>query len=190
MPGSGVRSSAVVRAEQPALFRAMLNSNSDVAMQKAMVDALDELDATVGDVETRSFSCSALSKLVDGLQTYAGQPQSRLAAEGAVRAARNFADGLNNAAGTVETVRRDADTAINDAVARVNSLLSEFKVLNDKIIAGTKAGDDVTDMLDNRDQILNSLSSELGSGRFCATTTTWRCSRTAASRCSTASREA
>ena len=162
VPGSGVVVSAIVRAEEPALFRAMINSNSDLAMQKALVDSLDELDATVGDVELDLSPAALLSKLVDGLQTFAGQPQSKLAAEGAVRAARNFSDGLNNAASTIQTVRRDADTAINDSVSRVNTLLTDFKALNDKIISGSKAGDDVTDLLDSRDQILNQLSNEMG----------------------------
>ncbi len=43
-----------------------------------------------------------VSKMTDALQTYSAQPHSQLAAEAAVRAARDLATGLNTAAGVME----------------------------------------------------------------------------------------
>lgn len=162
MPGSGVRTSAVVRAEDPVLFRKVLSSNSQAATYSAVVDSLDVLNNTVNDTELDSSPAAMINKLVDALQSYSAQPHSQLAAEAAVRSARNLATNLNEAAATVKSVRNEADTGIQASVDRVNSLLAQFKSTNDEIIKGTLTGKDVTDYLDQRDEILSNLSSEVG----------------------------
>jgi flagellar hook-associated protein 1 FlgK len=162
IPGSGVKTSGITRAEQPVLFRQILSSSSAAATQSAIVDSLDLLDATVNDVELDSSPAALINKLLSSLQSFSAQPHSQLAAEAAVRSARNLADGLNSAAATVQTVRNDADTGIQASVDRVNSLLSQFEIVNDQIKKGTLSGSDVTDYLDQRDQILANLSNEIG----------------------------
>ncbi|MFA5950158.1 MAG: flagellar hook-associated protein FlgK [Hyphomicrobium sp.] len=162
VPGSGVRVSAVTRAEEPALFRSVLAANSDSNTQSALLESLDELNATVNDVELDASPAGLISKLVDAVQGYSAQPQSKLAAEAAVRAARNLSDGLNSAATVVQNARRDADTGLSSSVTRINSLLEQFDGVNKQIIAGTRSGADITDYLDNRDKILQDLSEHVG----------------------------
>ncbi len=162
MPGSGVRTSAVVRTEDPVLFKKILGSNSQTAMYSARVDSLDTLNNTINDVELDSSPAALIGKLMNALQSYSAQPHSQLAAEAAVRSARNLATGLNTAAATVQSVRNEADTGIQASVDGVNSLLDRFKTVNQEIIKGTISGRDVTDYLDQRDQILHDLSNEMG----------------------------
>jgi len=160
--GGGVRASAVVRAEEPVLFRKILTSGSQTAMYGAVVDSLDILDGTINDVELDSSPAAMINKLLGALQSFSAQPHSQLAAEAAVRSARNLATTLNSAASTVQSVRNEADTGIQASVDRVNSLLAQFKGVNEEIVKGTITGKDVTDYLDQRDEILAGLSSELG----------------------------
>lgn len=162
IPGSGVRTSGITRAEQPVLFRQILASSSAAATHTAVVESLDLLNATVNDVELDASPAALINKMLSALQSYSAQPHSQLAAEAAVRSARNLADGLNGAAATVQTVRNDADTGIQASVDRVNSLLAQFQTVNEQITKGTISGSDVTDFLDQRDQILASLSNEVG----------------------------
>lgn len=162
MPGSGVRTSAVVRTEDPVLFKKILGSNSQTAMYSAALDSLDILNNTINDVELDSSPAALINKLLSSLQTYSAQPHSQLAAEAAVRSARNLATGLNTAAQTVQSVRNEADTGIQASIDRVNSLLGQFKTVNEVIMKGTITGKDVTDYLDQRDQILHDLSNEMG----------------------------
>ncbi len=162
VPGSGVRTSQVVRAEEPALFRTMLGANSDASAQQVIVDALDILNTTINDVEQDASPAGLLAKFSDALQGFAAQPQSQLAAEGAVRAARSLSNGLNDASSVVQKARQDADSAMASSVDRINTLLARFDTVNKEIVTGTQSGTDVTDHLDTRDQILNELSAELG----------------------------
>jgi flagellar hook-associated protein 1 FlgK len=162
IPGSGVRTSRVVRAEDQVMFRKILTSSSQAATYSAMVDSLDYLDGTINDPELDVSPAALISKMTDALQNYSAQPHSQLAAEAAVRAARDLATGINTAAGVVRDVRNQADTGLQASVDRVNSLLSQFKTLNDEIVKGTVQGRDVTDYMDQRDEVLANLSNEVG----------------------------
>jgi len=162
MPGSGVRTSGVTRAEQPVLFRQILSSSSSSAMNGAIVDSLDLLNSTINDVELDSSPAAQINTFLSAMQSYSAQPHSELAANAAVRSARDLANGLNSAAATVQTVRNDADTGIQASVDRVNTLLAQFQGVNDQITKGTLGGTDVTDYLDQRDEILANLSNEVG----------------------------
>lgn len=162
LPGSGVRTSAVVRAEDPVLFRKILSSSSQTAMYSAVVDSVDMLNSTINDVELDSSPAALINKLMSALQSFSAQPHSQLAAEAAVRSARSLASGLNSAAAAVQSVRNEADTGIQASIDRVNSLLTQFQSLNDEIIKGTITGRDVTDYMDQRDEVLANLSNEIG----------------------------
>jgi flagellar hook-associated protein 1 FlgK len=59
-------------------------------------------------------------------------------------------------------VRAQADADIASSVARVNDLLAQFETVNNRIKLGASAGADITDDLDQRDQLLKSLSEEIG----------------------------
>ena len=48
------------------------------------------------------------------------------------------------------------------SVDHINTLLSQFEAVNREIVGGTRRGDDVTDQLDQRDQVLASLADEIG----------------------------
>ena len=162
LPGSGVKSSQVVRAEQPVLFRKVLTSSSAAATHGARLDALNFLNSTINDVELGASPSALMNSFSNALQSFSAQPHSKLAAEAAVRAARDLSDGLNSAAKTVQQVRNESETGIQASVDRINSLLAQFKTTNDTIVKGTIMGSDVTAYLDQRDEILANLSNELG----------------------------
>ncbi|MBX9864272.1 MAG: flagellar hook-associated protein FlgK [Hyphomicrobium sp.] len=162
MPGSGVRTSGVTRAEDLVLFRKVLASGSSSAMHSAVLDSLDLLNATINDVELDSSPAALINSLSNALQAYSSQPHNQLAAEAAVRSARDLASSLNSAAATVQQVRNDADLGVQSSVNRINSLLEQFQGLNAQIVKGTITGADVTDFMDQRDEILANLSNEVG----------------------------
>ncbi len=162
VPGSGVRTSSIVRAENPVIFRQVLSSSASSAMYQAKVETLDFLDSTINDVELDASPAALLNKFKNALQSYSAQPQSELAAKAAVRSAADLATGLNTAATTVRKARNEADAGIQASVDRVNSLLSQFQTVNDYIVKGTLSGSDVTDYMDQRDEILANLSNEMG----------------------------
>jgi flagellar hook-associated protein 1 FlgK len=162
IPGGGVKLASVTRAANSALYEKLLNASSDSAAQKAIVDALDRLDATIGDPELDASPAALVGKLADALHTYATSPQDAASARAAVAAAVDLAQALNAATGTVQKLRAEADAEMASSVENLNTLLARFEAVNTEIVKGTRRGADVTDLLDQRDQILTGISQEIG----------------------------
>jgi flagellar hook-associated protein 1 FlgK len=160
--GGGVRIASVTRVANQALFDRMLAATTDASAQKAVADALGVLDRTVNDPELDVSPAAQIAKFAAALQQFEQAPQNATLARSAVAAAGDLAGALNNAAQTVQGVRSQADADLADAVSRLNGLLAQFETVNTRIKLGTAAGADVTDDLDQRDQILASISEEVG----------------------------
>ena len=153
---------SVSRASDDALVKNLLSANGDQAQQSAISDSLTQLEATLGTPTNDSTSPAALiGTLQSALQTYAASPQTIAGAQAAVTAADNLAQGLNSASATVQSVRQQADANIASSVSTINSVLSQFKQLNDTIV-NSPAGSDLTDLQDQRDTLLQKLSSDVG----------------------------
>ena len=140
----------------------MLSTSTSAAGEKAIASALDTLDQTINDPDLESSPAAQIAKFAAALQQYAQEPQNTTLARATVTAAGDLANSLNSATQTVQQVRVQADADIASSVSRVNDLLAQFQAVNDRIKLGTSAGADVTDDLDQRDQILTSISEEIG----------------------------
>jgi flagellar hook-associated protein 1 FlgK len=160
--GSGVTIASVVRAEDGRLFQNMISSNAAAGRQEAMVDSLDQLNRTIGDIGEEFSPAAAAAALADSLQQYASAPHQGAFGQNAVFKAQDMATSLNQATATVQQTRTNADRAIADSVTNLNTMLSRFQGFNEDIIKGTRVGADVTDLLDSRDQLLKEISREIG----------------------------
>ncbi len=162
VPGFGVRQASVTRVANVALFNNVLQSTSSASGYRVIADSLGQLEQTVNDTELDSSPAALLQKLNDALQRYSGAPDSLSAGQAAVAAARDVVTSLNNATKVVQTVRSQADADLAGAVGTLNSLLTRYGEVNAEIIKGTRVGADVTDHLDQRDQLLKQISEEIG----------------------------
>ena len=162
LPGGGVKLGPITRATNSALYDKLLGATSDAGAQQAIVDALNLLDNTVNDPELDASPAALVGKLADAIQRYAAAPQNTTAARSAVAAAGDLARALNDATQAVQQLRTQADADIAGATDRVNALLAQFETVNGEIVKGTRRGTDVTDYLDQRDQILASIAEEVG----------------------------
>ena len=153
---------SVSRASDDALLKNLLSANGGQAQQSAISDSLTQLEATLGTSTDDSSSPTALiGDLTNALQTYAAGPQNLASAQAAVTAAQNLAKGLNSASATVQSVRGQADASIASSVGTINSILSQFQQVNDTIV-NSPQGADITSLQDQRDSLLQKLSSEVG----------------------------
>ncbi|MGH9142863.1 MAG: flagellar hook-associated protein FlgK, partial [Vicinamibacterales bacterium] len=116
VPGGGVRIASITRASNDALLEKMLNATSDAAGQKAIVDALQQLDQTTGDPEQDMSPAALVQKLSDAIQQYAAGPQDASRASTAIAAAGDVATGLNEATTLVQQVRKQADADMSASV--------------------------------------------------------------------------
>ena len=162
IPGAGVRLASVTRVVNVALFNNVLSSTSSAAGHGAIVNALEQLERTISDTELDASPAALLQKLSNALQQYSSAPDSLAHAQSAVSAARDIANALNRGSDVVQQVRSQADADLGGAVDNLNTLLSRFESVNTQIVKGTRSGSDVTDYLDQRDQLLKEISAEVG----------------------------
>ncbi len=151
------------------LFNSMLSSASSNAAAQALSSGVSQLQQTVTDATTTTDSStaatspSALLQVLDtALQTYSAAPNNSSAASAVVTAAQNMAQGLNAASATTQGVRETADQDMVQSVATINSLLAQFQTVNTTIVNGTASGADISDALDQRSTLLQSLSQQVG----------------------------
>jgi flagellar hook-associated protein 1 FlgK len=151
------------------LFNSMLSSTAASASAQSLSNGVTQLQQTVSDATTTSAATTAaqspstlIQSLSSALQTYSSSPGSSSAASAVLTAAQNLASGLNTASATVESVRETADQDMVNSVATINSLLAQFQNVNTTIVKGTATGADISDALDQRDTILQSLSKQIG----------------------------
>lgn len=162
-PNNGVYVAAIQRAASAGLFTNVLTATSASAKQSALYDGLQKIAAaTVDDPELDQSPTAQLNKLKQALQQYANAPDNLTLAQAAVSSAKDMATALNEATKTVQATREGADADMATSVANINQLLTQFDTVNTAVVKGTIAGDDVTDYLDQRDNIISKLSQEIG----------------------------
>ncbi|WP_262299140.1 flagellar hook-associated protein FlgK [Microvirga sesbaniae] len=151
-----------LRASDAALLSKMLETTSDAATQKALLEGLEKLSQTVGDTELDESLAARIGALDSALKQYANAPDNSQYARAFVTAATNMASSLNQATSAVQAVRLEADGKIGDSVARINDLLAKFEKANQQVVSGSALGADVTDAMDTRDSLIAQLSEEIG----------------------------
>lgn len=151
-----------LRASDAALLSKMLETTSDAATQKALLEGLEKLSQTVGDTELDESLAARVGALDNALKQYANAPDNQQYARAFVTAANDMASSLNRATTGVQAIRLEADGKIADSVARINDILAKFEKVNQQVVSGTALGADVTDDLDVRDGLIAQLSEEIG----------------------------
>src|SRR3954470_2737387 len=161
-PGNGVYVAAIQRAASAGLFTNVLTATSASTKQSVIYDGLQKIAAaTVDDPELDQSPTAQLNALKQALHQYATAPDNATLAQAAVTSAKDMATALNQATQTVQSVRAGADADMKTSVQNINQLLSQFQNVNTAIVKGTVSGDDVTDYLDQRDNIVSQLSQEV-----------------------------
>jgi len=132
------------------------SATSYLSTENSYATNIDQLFGTPGATNTLESSISGLSSALSTLQA---SPSDQSAQQGAASAAQTLAETLNQMSSSVQTLRTQADGAIADGVQQVNSLTSNISALNNQIVSGTAAGQDVTNLEDQRDLDVTQLSS-------------------------------
>lgn len=165
----GVQIDGIARATNSALFQNSLQAISDHASSSALASGLDQIDQALGlssstatDTTTSRSPAALISALSAALQSYSASPSDATAAQAVLTSAKALTQALNDATTAVQQVREQADSEIASSVADINSLLTQFQEVNSDVLAGTQAGRDVTDSLDQRDALLTKLSEQIG----------------------------
>jgi flagellar hook-associated protein 1 FlgK len=146
------------RATSDALFRQNMAATSSSAGQTALMSGLNTLNFDVHGIEYANSAATMLGEFQQAMQIYSASPSNNSVAENAIDAAKSLVRSLNEGTNAIQSFRISTDREIGSAVGELNNLLADFKIANDQITAGTRAGRDVNQSLDQRDALLKKIS--------------------------------
>jgi flagellar hook-associated protein FlgK len=154
--GTGVDVATITRYTNDPVNVALLAGNSDqsatgarLAIRQQIESALNSGTGGIGDQLNNFFS---------GLAQLSSQPDSTPLRQEALGTANTLTAQLNNAANSIDQLRADTGTQIQQGIARVNTLAGQIAKLNDQISSAEAVGQQPNDLLDQRDQAITSLS--------------------------------
>lgn len=158
--GTGVRVVSIDRLRDVLGDLAVRAEEATAGSAQVRAEVLDRAQTVLGPYG--SGVSDALSKMFAAFDQLALTPNSPAARQIVLEQAQSFAAGLNEAAATLDRIRRDASLQAASEVQQVNDLAAEIANLNTHIVAATNGGQQPNDLLDRRDLLVDELSGLVG----------------------------
>ncbi|WP_019647168.1 flagellar hook-associated protein FlgK, partial [Novispirillum itersonii] len=160
--GTGVTIKAIQSRVDASLVRTIVGAAATSGAAATTTDYLQSLSDALGTLSGsgsggQSLS-SAVADAVAALEELASTPESTTLKTQAVMAFDDAASALRTTSATVQSLRQDADSGIEEAVASINDILTQLSALNDSVVRTRLAGQPTADLDDQRNSLLQSLS--------------------------------
>lgn len=151
---SGVRLDAVVRNAD--LFRQaeVRRTGADASRASAEVAGLENIEAAV----EQSGVYDAVVKFEGSLQQLVGDPTSDSLRANVIEDARTLVGTFNIASNALDSVGKGLQFEANDGVTQINTLAAQLGQVNLRLARASDASSDQTALLDQRDNLLQQLS--------------------------------
>ncbi|HYD66623.1 flagellar hook-associated protein FlgK [Azospirillum sp.] len=160
--GSGVRVDGVARRVDELLIRDARFEQSRFTAQETRASALADYAAVLGQPQDERSVATAVAKLQQAFDRLHGMPDDGAAQAAVVDRAQALVRNLHGAAEAATAVRMDARNRLSASVDQVNRALVRISELNGTIATQQAKGADTSDLLDERDRLLDTVSEEIG----------------------------
>lgn len=158
--GRGATSLGVGRAQNRFLQQQVIDQNALLGDYGAMDETLRSVEEVLGGMENDHVR-SALNDFFDAWQGLSLDTNSDGAREAVVGATQNLARQFNMIDTALAGIERDTLSTFDDYVTEVNQILNRIGELNGEIVTGSRNGQAPNDLLDQRQQLLDRLSSSV-----------------------------
>ena len=156
--GAGVDISAISRTVDESLLKDLRSSGGNVGASQATDDYFKQLQNLFGSPQTNTSLSGELATLAANYQALAVTPEDVSSRIQVTEAAQTLTRQLQDNSAKLQTMRAQADQDIGAAVNDINTQLDSIQTLNVQIAEGKATGNDTSDLEDQRDRALNTLS--------------------------------
>jgi flagellar hook-associated protein 1 FlgK len=156
--GSGVTVDGVMRVVDEIVLRDRRLAEAGSAAADTAAAFQADLQALFGVPGEEGALSSRLSAFEAALIEAQSRPDLQARLEAVARTASDLAAGLNAASDGVQGLRRDADAAIARTVEGANATLDRIAEVDTLILRGRGTGQEVSALLDQRQQLVDQLS--------------------------------
>jgi len=160
--GSGVRVDGVARRVDELLIRDARFEQSRFTAQETRASALADYAAVLGQPQDERSVATAVAKLQQAFDRLHGMPDDSAAQAAVVDRAQALVRNLHGAAEAATAVATDARNRLSASVDQVNRALVRISELNGTIATQQAKGADTSDLMDERDRLLDTVSEEIG----------------------------
>lgn len=147
------------------LLKTLVSAQSDLGFTDTRNSYLDQMQSAFGSVSDDDSGGTDIGSMIDALAdtlgTLATSPESESAKAATVQDLSDLAETLRNTSSSIQSLRAQADDEIATTVDTINETLSGIDSLNDRIVKGKALGQNVTDLEDQRNTALKSLSKSI-----------------------------
>jgi len=155
---AGVKISSVTRQVDEGLLKTLRIENGELATLEGKESTYDRLQELFGAPGENTSLGHLIESFGEAGELLAANPTNILEQSEFVRRAQDVTNKFENMSEAIQEQRLQADAAISDIVAQINTITAKIDQLNDDIISNSTVSRDVTDLRDQRDLELDKLS--------------------------------
>jgi flagellar hook-associated protein 1 FlgK len=159
---SGVQLSSVQRAVNEYLDKEVLSASGSSARYDAQSSIMDQLNAALGAPGDGNSIGSRLDAVFASLGQASLDPSSLSSRLGTLGQFDSLAQSISGLAASVADLRSNADQQVSAVVAQANTLIKQIADLNPLIQHAVISGDTASGLLDQRDSLVQQLSTVMG----------------------------
>ena len=156
--GSGVNVTTVTRSRSQFLDTQYRQQNQLLGQAQQQSDALNQVQTVFGDVSSTTGLNTDLNNFWQAWDTLSQQPENLPERTTVVETATTLTDDLQSTAGQLTTEQGNLNDDISIDVSHVNQDIQQIAGLNNSIQSATTDGLSPNDLLDQRDSLLDDLS--------------------------------
>lgn len=158
---SGVATGTISRTLDAVSLKQLRLESAGAAYTGLSAKVQGQLDALYGTPGSGSALDGVMNNFTQSLQALTTDPTSAASRATAVSAARTVATTISGIARGVQDLRSGLESQLGGDVAAASTLLTQIAELNGKIAGAPKSDAGTADLLDRRDQAINTLSQYL-----------------------------
>lgn len=158
----GVEIADVERVTNQFFTQATLQAQSSSSLYTAQNNILSQINALLGQVGSGTDLPSQLDNVFNALGSASLSPTTGTNQQAVLIALNKFASSVATMSGSITNVQNQADQQVVTDVGSVNGYIQQIYQLNQQIEGAQASGDTSSDLLDQRDQVVQSLSKLIG----------------------------
>ena len=154
----GVRVAGIVRHADPVAISDRRLASAGTGARTVASDFLKRIETAVGTPDSETSINARIAAFERSLIEATSRPDSEARLNSVAQTAKTLIQHISSAAQEVQAQRAKADDLIEDEVARLNKALAQVADLNTKVLAHVGTGRDASGLMDQRQQIIDSIS--------------------------------
>ena len=156
--GAGVRVDGITRHVDRGILGDRRLADASLGGQQSLLSTLGRVESTLGAVGDTNGLSARLASLEQSLTSIAGDPSAEVRQSNVISRLNSVTSALQETASGIRSLRQEAEDSISSQISTLNRSLTQVESLNKDIMVARNAGGDSTALLDQRQVVIDKIS--------------------------------